>query len=125
MGLSAIISLEVYPFDILLSYGESDCILKKRLIELGIPKNEIKHILNMGTASGRFVLFSNNASVIRLVEFNEKSAAMSVLAHEVFHAVAAIMGIVGMGLLSHNNEEAYAYVIEFIVRKASEVILSR
>ena len=110
-----IIKLGVYPFDVMVSIDESDEIISKRLIRYGVTLDAMSEILNMpDTARGRCAMLPSNQTVIRLKTQPKKYDMMSVISHEVFHAVAFIMDRIGVKLEVSISDEAYAYCIGFL-----------
>lgn len=108
MGKNIIIPLVVYPFDIMVSINQSDKDLSIELIRYGIE--DISELVLSETTRGRTVMFEGNQTVIRL-----RSLDTPVLCHEVFHAVTFILSKVGIPLEVMKSDEAYAYLIEYVV----------
>lgn len=111
-----IFSLEVYPYDIIISFDEDNEILYKRLRELKIPKKEYK-LCGLGrSADGKYMMFSNDISLIRLPWIPKTPYQLGVLVHEITHATFAILSKVGMAL-SDYSEEAYTYLLQYIFNR--------
>lgn len=113
-SLNAVIPLVVYPFDVMISFGQSDRDLRIALKKLG---TEWDGILEMGeTTMGRTVLMPNNATVLRLKNIPQSCTEYGFLAHEIFHAVTFILNRIGMSL-TEQSDEAYAYLIGYITKE--------
>lgn len=112
--MNTIISLEIYPFDIMFSFNESDKKLFKKLKKLKIPKKEIKNCKL--ESNGLYLRFSNNTSLIRLPWIPKSPYEISILTHEVLHAVVSIFRVIDLPL-SYKSEEAYTYLLDFIINK--------
>lgn len=111
-----IFNLEIYPFDIMISFEEDNSILYKRLKELKIPKKEYTLCGLGSTADGKYMMFSNSTSIIRLPWIPKTPYQLGVLVHEITHATFAILSKVGMAL-SDYSEEAYTYLLQYITNK--------
>lgn len=109
-----IIPYQVYPFDLLVSwhteYSDLEEVLKKRL-----PADVHKEIKRFkGRYDARTWMFKSGQTCVRFVKDNE-----GLIAHEVFHAVCALMEHIG-AKLNRDSEECYAYLIGYITRKIYE-----
>jgi len=112
-SLNFIIPLVVYPFDVMISFGETDQKLIATLKRNGIvDEEELKLVLMSGM--GRYCMFNNNSSLIRLWTYPEYAADYGTLAHEVFHATTYILDKIGMDFTLKISDEAYAYLIGYI-----------
>lgn len=112
-----IIPLVIYPFDLMVSIGESDQKLEKTLSGFLEPDDVIISRWNTDTQKGRYCRFSNNSSLLRLRRMPETPEDFGVLAHEVFHSVTHIMDMVGMKLKLMVSDEAYSYLVGFITEE--------
>lgn len=117
-----IIPLYIYPFDIMISVNEDDNLLKQRLLENGNTEEEIDNVLPMRkTSRGRtFTLLATNQTVIRLVD--DGSDLSGVIAHESFHATTFILERVGVSFDLNVSDEAYSYLLQYIVEKITETL---
>ena len=106
--INIIIHLVVYPFDVMVSIGQTDKELSLELLRYGIE--DISELILSETIRGRTMMFEGNQTVIRL-----KSLDIPLLCHECFHAVAFIFSKVGIPLEVMKSDEAYAYLLEYIV----------
>lgn len=116
-----IIPLHVYPFDIMVSVNEDDNLLKQRLLDNGNTEEEIDNVLPMRkTARGRTFTLLTNQTVIRLVD--DGSDLSGVIAHESFHATTFILERVGVSFDLNISDEAYSYLLQYIVEKITETL---
>lgn len=111
--LSCIINCEVYPFDVMISMGETDDELKTHLLKVNIDNDD--HKLK-ATTIAKAVLFYNNTSLIRLRHIPETPRDFGTLAHEIFHVATFIMTEVGMQL-NDDTDEAFAHLIGFLTER--------
>lgn len=112
-----IINLEVIPFEIFVFFDEKDEIVVDALINLGINKFEIEHIINLpDEVKGKTMISQNNQTVIRL-KYLKESVLPGVIAHEALHAVSMIMEQIGVKFNPMFSEEIYTYTLEYIVNK--------
>ena len=114
--MNFIINLEVYPFDVMVSIGETDEAVVKHLVKKGVPLTECnKHLIEIN-GKGRSLMFPTGQSLLRLPKKPETNFEMAVLQHEIFHIVQFVMHKVGI-TLSDDSDEAYAYLIQFLTLK--------
>ena len=123
-GQFFIIPLEVYPFDILVSIDENDSTLVKRLIKHGITKDDFEHILDSPLQIlGRCILFESNQLLIRLNTQKNKIDFISTVVHESFHAATFMLSRAGVKFQITVSDEAYAYLLDYIVKEILKRIL--
>ena len=107
-----IIPLVVYPFDIMVSIGETDEQLKKRFKRYNIDYSDyFEHELSRG----RSTLFTSGQTVIRFRTTNDTDC--SIVSHEIFHAVTVLLNEIGMPFSLEHNDEAYAYLIGYVTEQ--------
>ena len=118
-SFATIISMEVYPFDVILSVNQDDDQLGAELDKY--PKLTEEDIRACAYPSefvhGRAVLFSTGASIIRLRKLPTTSKDYGILAHEIFHIVTFVLERVGMSLDINTSDEAYAYLTGYLTEK--------
>lgn len=113
--LNFIIPLVVYPFDIMVSFGETNEEIGKRLSKYGLTPDDIQLAsFTSETIEGRSVMFSSNQSLIRLRYLPKKPKHFGYLQHEIFHCVSFILWRIGMPLEIEKSDEAYAYLIGYV-----------
>jgi hypothetical protein len=110
--LNAVIPLVLYPFDLMVSCGQTDDQLKASLKKYGIEWQD-SLILD---CPAHYVRLAKNQPVIRMANYPITVTDYGVLQHEIFHAVDQILRYVGINL-SDDSDEAYAYLIEYITRE--------
>ena len=112
-SLNFIIPLVVYPFDVMVSFGESD-----KQLEMALGKYNIKWSDNMKViGQGLFYMTESNQSIIRLKKVPQSDDEFGYLHHEIFHAVTYILDRVGMKLILGKSCEAYAYLTGYITEE--------
>ncbi len=125
--INFIIDLHVYPYDVMVSIGQSDVELGRTLDSYGISKlisrEEIESVrYGSENSHGRAILFSTNQSLLRIRHLPETCFDYGVLAHEVFHIVTMLMHRIGMKLVVEKSCEAYAYLVQYITEQIFERI---
>ena len=116
--LNIIIPLVIYPFDVMVSIGQTDKELSLELLKYGIE--DISELILSETTRGRTIMFEGNQTVIRLKTFD-----VAVLCHECFHAVVFILSKVGIPLEVMRSDEAYAYLLEYLVGEVVKRVKNR
>ncbi len=110
-----IIPLVVYPFDLMVSVGESDAKLKQTLSEVGIENED--HMWTFGhTTKGRFCLFESNHGLIRIGAKPITPEDYSNLQHEIFHYAMHVFDRIGMKW-TPEADEAYSYMIGYLTKE--------
>lgn len=117
------INLDIYPFDIMFSFGETDAELKKNLKMCGGKWEKDK----MSITNQKAIYYMNNThqSLIRLKSYPITPIDYGYLQHEIFHAVTFIMDAVGMKFKLLTSCEAYSYLIQYITTKVYTIINPR
>ena len=126
--MNKIIPFGIYPFDLMISFNESDKEIKKALKKFNItPINATETtVFNMDkskTKIGRMVMFIGKQTVIRL-NFMPKLTnpfEMSLLQHEIFHAVQFVMAEIHTPL-KNSTSEVYAYLIQYLTEKVYSLL---
>lgn len=126
MSKNFIIPLHVYPFDIMVSIGESDKELLPKLKRYGVSKESLdSDVWQLSdTCKGRGTLFVCNRSLIRIAEPPKSPHGKGLLAHELFHVVDFILRRIGIEL-GDDSFEAYAYLIGYLTEQIYKRIHSQ
>jgi hypothetical protein len=119
-SLNKIIPLVIYPFEIMISFNETDKQIIKALKKFSItPKSSTEETLfDMDKSKnkvGRMVMFVGKQTVIRL-NFMPKlndPIGLSLLQHEIFHATGFILSEINTPL-NNDTHEVYAYLIQYL-----------
>lgn len=125
--MNFIIPLEIYPFDLMFSLGQSDEKFKKSLSEHiqkeYMPTNDA-FIMSFedGCRGKTFHHITSKYTIIRLPNKPKTRVEFGTLSHEIFHAVDMIFRTIGI-TLSEDSDEAYAYIIGYITEKFWEKLL--
>jgi hypothetical protein len=109
----------IYPFDIMVSIGQSDKELKKELNKY-FPKQYAKGNLwqySSETSLGCAVMFEGNQSLIRLRSKPKTPKEYSTMIHECLHITQFIMERVGIELKVNISDEAYCYLHAWIIEQ--------
>lgn len=104
--MNFIIPWHLYPFDVMVSFKETDKQLFKKIEKIYCLDDEEKELLKI-KGNGRTVILAGGPTVIRL---NNKD--FPIIAHESFHAVSFLMQKIGV-----KDEEAYAYAIQYLTEE--------
>lgn len=117
--INFIVQLKVYPFDVMVSIGESDEQLGVSLDPYGpLPVHEIENCrYPSDNCDGRYVHFSMGASLIRIRWLPKTANDYGVLAHEILHAVICILDRVGINLSVGISDEAYTYLTGYLTER--------
>ena len=117
-----LIPLTVYPFQIMVTINQSNKELQKSLKGLDITDSDVKEAFSEPLTVGTCVMFPHNRIMLRLNEFDVTcNQCKGHLVHEAFHATHFAMNAVGMQL-SFENDEAFAYLLGYLVEKIYNVI---
>lgn len=112
------IPINVYPFNLIFSFNQSDKALNKTLKKYNV---DCKNDCLLQNYEGFYIPFGNGISLIRLRKFPKNVYWLSVLIHEITHAVIDILRQVGVKL-SEKSEEAYTYLMEYITHECLKQI---
>ncbi len=107
-----IIPLHIYPFDVMVSIGETDAELFPKLKKHGVDLDD-KVLIHSDTMRGRCIMFAGNQTLIRMYRPVKTPQDYGNLQHEIFHAVEFIMDKIGQSLC-RKSDESYAYLIGYI-----------
>jgi hypothetical protein len=121
-GSNFIIPLVIYPFDIIVSIGETDDEFQKT-IRKRLPPSCIKDlegdssILKLGyTTDARTVnLSTTHQTIIRFKRFPKTGRDHGIVAHEAFHAISFILWRMGINLEIEKTDECYAYLLDYVI----------
>ena len=116
--LNFIVPLIVYPFDIMVSFGETNEEIDKHLSKYNLTAGDVQlATFTSETVQGRSVMFSSNQSLIRLRHLPKEPKHFGDLQHEIFHCVSFIMWKIGMPLEIQKSDEAYAYLVGYVTNE--------
>jgi hypothetical protein len=126
--LNKIIPIAGYPFDLMVSFNETDKMVRKHLKKFGItPKKDnqesIFHMDSMTGRKGRYVMFVGKQSILRLNFYphSKDPDEVAMLAHEIFHAVHCFFMEIQTPL-KNSTQEPYAYLIQWLTREIYSLI---
>lgn len=111
-----LISLDVYPYSILVSLNQTKKQLRKHIKKYqGIDLKEFDKYTK-GKYGGIMLCFNSKSHLIHLPHYDGGPQDLSILVHEVWHCAYSILKFVGIYPTNDTNE-AYAYLIECILFK--------
>jgi hypothetical protein len=111
--LNHIIRTDVYPFDFMFSFNETDAELIKILDKYGIDHQNHPWQFESDKVHGRTCVFESGQTLIRLPYFPETCEHYGCLSHEIFHGVEFLFYRLNMKL-KKSSGEAYAYLIQYL-----------
>ncbi len=116
--INFIVPLQVYPFDVMVSYDQTDKQLRKSLKKYKIHNNAFKPVFNtQETDVAMFCINNYNQSIIRIKKCEDKYTLISYLNHELLHAVTVILDRMGFKLEILVSDEAYAYLMGYLSKE--------
>ncbi len=111
-----IVKGEIYPFDILVSFGDDKRRVRKKLSKILPDKSVVKEFKIPTLSSGRTTMFSTGQTFLWLKEKPTSINGLAILNHEIFHCVCFILERIGI-THSSDSDEAYAYFIQYLTEK--------
>jgi hypothetical protein len=121
MKKNVVIKWDLYPYDVMLSVGETtdDVVRRLKRLRYKIDKDETDD-LNMSN-DGRTVMLKGGQTVIRLKDFQNNGVYIALLAHEALHAVFFLMNKVGI-TYGEDSDEAYTYALQWLMSTLLHVL---
>lgn len=110
MGINFIIEYKVYPFELMISLGQTDAEVQKTLKRRNVDAT-IDYLSLRG--NGRCIMFEGGQTLIRVKDVPKTVRMYAVLQHEIFHAVDFLFDRIGIKLCSESSE-AYAYLVQYL-----------
>lgn len=106
-----IIDCEVYPFQILVYFGDKKGLRKE------LKKYDKSFIKEVGEIKqGKTVIFSTGQTLLWLKHKPKSINDLSLLSHEIFHCTCFILNRCGIQL-SDSSDEAFAYLIQYLTKQ--------
>lgn len=112
-SLNFIVELVVYPFDVMVSIGETDEEVKRKLKKYDVQWDESLTMHGIG----KFLINKENKSLIRLKHYPQLPMDYGTLQHEIFHAVTWILDRCGMKFKLGTSDEAYSYLVGYLTKE--------
>lgn len=110
-SLNFVIPLIIYPFEVMVSFQQTDIELTNSLKHKGWRWDDLLKF----KGDGRFIIYHDiNGAVIRLKWFPTAPDLHGTLAHEIFHAATFLLDKAGAKLKVGVSDEAYAYLIGYL-----------
>ena len=126
--INKIISIGHYPYDLMISFNETDDSFNKKMKYFGIEsENYNEEIFNLAKSKnkrGRYSLFlKDKQSVIRLnfIPNIRDPEEMGLLQHEIFHVVHFFMEEINTPLVNKTSEP-YAYLIQYLTKEIYKLL---
>jgi len=110
--LNFIISLKVYPFDVMVSFGETDKELQSKLNKYSVDYSDADWKFE-DIGLGRAVMFSSGQFLLRYKKIPISIDDYGHLQHEIFHIVHFLMHRINTPL-NLDTCETWAYLIGYI-----------
>jgi hypothetical protein len=110
-----IIDCQVYPFQILVYFGQDKKPLFKELSKR-LPKSIVDTLKTFEFKVGKSVMFPTGQTLLWLNEKPNSISGLATLNHEIFHCACFILERVGI-VYSESSDEAYAYLIEYLTKQ--------
>lgn len=117
MSKNFIIEIQIYQHDLMVSIGESDATLFKKLSSVGIDETELVHAEYEKAGMGRYCLFENGQSLLRIKQVPKTPEDYGYLHHEIFHVVSGLMWRIGVKMKIKTSDECYAYLIGYLTEE--------
>jgi hypothetical protein len=114
-GYYKVISLQIFPYDILVSINQTDKEVLKVLKNFGVSKSACAGMLNIpkGT-NARYTMTDANHSIIRFKHLDDKIKMIGSVVHECFHAAHFILDRAGLKFDLDHSDEAFAYTTQYL-----------
>lgn len=112
--LNFILPHGTYPFDVMVSIGETEAEVKKRLLRY-YEKHKVDEIEidKSNTCQGRAIMLESNQSILWLRKYPKSHIDYGYLQHEIFHLVEMLFERIGIKLC-RKSAEAFAYQVQFL-----------
>lgn len=102
-----------YPFDVFVSFNQTDEKFKKDLADLGIDDYD-DPVFNETTCRARTASLETGQIVMRFKDFEKTAVGYSRLAHEIWHAVEFLFYRLKTPHSVKYTSECYAYMIQYV-----------
>lgn len=112
-----IVGCGIYPFDILVYFGNDRNNMCGILAEKGVPSTDIEWLKVQDYRSGKSVMLPNGQTLLWMPNEPNTKYLLSVLAHEIFHCACMVLERCGMVYEPDVSDEAYAYLLQHITEK--------
>ena len=127
-SINKIIPIGLYPFDLMLSFHESDkevinALKKFNIIPGDGTEKKVFDMDKIKTKVGRMVMFIDKQTILRLnfIPHLNNPFEMSLLQHEIFHVVEFMMEEINTPL-NTDTCEPYAYLIQYLTEQIYKIL---
>jgi len=111
------VSWMVFPFDVLVCLGSTRCEVLAKIEKLGYQLDDEERSKIVMFGKGRTVILKRGQTILWLNKRPKKGD--SVLAHEIFHAVAFILDRIGIPM-EPSCDELPAYMIQYLTEEIND-----
>lgn len=115
-SLNFIVPLVIYPFEVMVSFGQTDEELLRVLDKFKIDHSK-NYLFSSPSSGGTAKMFSSGQMLLRLRHLPGSTFDYGVLQHEIFHIVCFTMDRVGIHYDIEKSDEAFAYLIQFLTQQ--------
>lgn len=123
-GVNFIVTMAVYPFDIMFSINETDKDFKKSLegklhkedFDQFMSDGDMPHMENCTPGKARTIRLAGGQTLVRINHFELNAQMQGVLAHEIFHCIEFLFRRIEIKLTKF-SDEAYAYAIGYLTEE--------
>jgi hypothetical protein len=119
------VRLEIFPFDIRFSFGESDKRVIRWLKKHKFEKKDFEDVHMEDYCHGRTIMFENGAQLIRMNVVPKRPIDFAHLHHEITHAVMFLLWVKIKTPHTMKTTETYAYLTDYITEKVYDQILKK
>jgi hypothetical protein len=116
-GIFKVIPIEIYCTEIVVSIGQTDDEIFDEC-KKNWESEKYEDVVISAVSCQTLANCSYNSKML-MIRFKEKKPKDGLIAHEAFHAAFRILNSIGINP-SYETEEAYAYLLDYIVNKIKE-----
>lgn len=112
-----VIPLVIYPYKVIVSYGQTDKEIRNSLLELNVDEKSIKDVTSyhISTYNGICTYPDSKLQIIiRIQKGMDKITEFGTIVHEVTHATFFMFKDLG-AKLSSSSDEFYCYMNQYLV----------
>ena len=113
-----VINIELYPFDVIVSIGQTNDELYED-ISGNLTKKQFLKIFKNQSSPALTAYKKGQPLIIRFLK-EETFNNVGIIAHEAFHAVSYILSNIGIPF-SLDTEEAYTYLLQYLVNEIVKI----
>ena len=115
-GTSFVIDLKPYPFQVMVSFNQTNKQFQDKLIELHVNDFTDEGFYDPN-CKARTVNLDTGATIVRFKDFKKDAFHYGLIAHEMFHVVEMTFKRIGLPHSLKYSSEAYAYQIQHLTEQ--------